>query len=84
MRTPLGVWSQPSSTPNRTFAFRAEGCLPCPMRQRCSRAKTGHRTLTICPQEQSVTVEELMNRVAEQRVVSEQPPSLELESAPTD
>jgi transposase len=39
-------------TPNLTFAFRAEDCLPCPVRQRCSRAKTGHRTLTIYPQEQ--------------------------------
>jgi hypothetical protein len=27
-------------------------CLPCPLRPRCSKAKTGGRTLTIYPQEQ--------------------------------
>jgi transposase len=39
-------------TPNLAFAFRAEDCLPCSLRPRCTRAKTGGRTLTIYPQEQ--------------------------------
>ena len=43
-------------TPNLAFAFRAEECLPCPLRSRCSRAKVGGRTLTIYPQEQYETL----------------------------
>jgi hypothetical protein len=39
-------------TPNLYFAFPEDDCRPCPPRQRCSRAKTGGRTLTIYPQEQ--------------------------------
>jgi transposase len=39
-------------TPNLAFHFRAKDCLPCPLRSRCSKAKTGGRTLTIYPQEQ--------------------------------
>lgn len=39
-------------TPNLAFTFRAKDCLPCSLRPRCTRAKTGGRTLTIYPQEQ--------------------------------
>jgi transposase len=39
-------------TPNLLFVFAPEDCLPCPMRERCSRAKNMGRTLTIFPQEQ--------------------------------
>jgi len=37
-------------TPNLNFAFSKEDCLPCELRDRCSRAKNCGRTLTIYPQ----------------------------------
>jgi transposase len=43
-------------TPNLTFTFHAEDCQPCPLRSRCSRAKSSGRTLTIYPQEQYETL----------------------------
>ncbi|TLM97945.1 IS5/IS1182 family transposase, partial [bacterium] len=39
-------------TPSFTFVFGKEDCLPCPIRERCSRAKNVGRTLTLYPQEQ--------------------------------
>ena len=38
-------------TPNLMFAFSKDDCLPCPLHQRCTRAKSGARSLTIYPQE---------------------------------
>lgn len=39
-------------TPSFSFVFDKEGCLPCPMRVNCSRAKNAGRTLTLYPKEQ--------------------------------
>jgi transposase len=39
-------------TPSFTFVFAKEDCLPCLMRERCSRAKNVGRTLTLYPKEQ--------------------------------
>lgn len=39
-------------TPNFTFVFDKEDCLPCPVRKHCSRAKNMGRILTLYPQEQ--------------------------------
>lgn len=36
-------------TPNFEFAFAKEDCLPCPVREKCSRAKNVGRTLTLFP-----------------------------------
>ena len=37
-------------TRNLLFSFHKVDCIPCPERHRCTRAKSGHRTLTIYPQ----------------------------------
>lgn len=58
-------WSDRKSwrdTPNITVAFRLEDCLPCPLRARCTRAKTGGRTLTIYPQEKYEAQQEARER----------------------
>lgn len=39
-------------TPNFVFTFSPTDCQPCPLRHRCSRAKSTGRTLTIYPQHQ--------------------------------
>jgi transposase len=39
-------------TPNFTFVFDKEDCLPCSLRERCSRAKNVGRTLTLYPKEE--------------------------------
>lgn len=39
-------------TPNFTFVFDNKDCLPCPVRQHCSRAQNVGRILTLYPQEQ--------------------------------
>lgn len=39
-------------TPSFTYVFAKEDCLPCPLRERCSRAKNVGRTLTLYPREQ--------------------------------
>jgi transposase len=39
-------------TPNLVFHFSPTDCQPCSLRQRCSRAKSGGRTLTVYPQHQ--------------------------------
>ncbi len=39
-------------TPNFTFVFDNKDCLPCPVREHCSRAKNVGRTSTLYPQEQ--------------------------------
>lgn len=39
-------------TPSFVFTFPKEDCLPCPVREHCSRAKTAGRVLTLYPQEQ--------------------------------
>jgi transposase len=39
-------------TPNFTFVFAKKDCLPCPLRDRCSRAKNVGRTLTLYPKEE--------------------------------
>lgn len=39
-------------TPNWLFSFRFQDCQPCPLRERCTRAKNVGRTLTIYPKEQ--------------------------------
>jgi transposase len=39
-------------TPNFSFVFSKEDCLPCSLRERCSRAKNMGRTLTLYPQKQ--------------------------------
>jgi transposase len=38
-------------TPNFLFSFRVQDCRPCPLRERCTRAKNVGRTLTIYPKE---------------------------------
>lgn len=40
------------NTPNLLFVFDKKDCHPCPSRERCSRAKSAGRTLTLYPQEQ--------------------------------
>jgi transposase len=48
-------WSDRKSwrgTPNIMVSFRPEDCVPCPLRARCTRSRSGGRTLTIYPQEQ--------------------------------
>ncbi len=39
-------------TPSFTFRFDKDDCLPCPLREKCSRAKTMGRTLTLYPKEE--------------------------------
>jgi len=39
-------------TPSFNYVFAKEDCLPCPFRERCSRAKNLGRTLTLYPKEQ--------------------------------
>lgn len=39
-------------TPSFVFTFPKEDCLPCPVREHCSRAKNSGRVLTLYPQEQ--------------------------------
>jgi len=39
-------------TPSLTFVFDKEDCIPCPLREQCSKAKNVGRTLTLYPQEQ--------------------------------
>ena len=39
-------------TPNFSFVFSKQYCLPCSLRERCSRAKNMGRTLTLYPQKQ--------------------------------
>lgn len=39
-------------TPNFSFVFSQDDCLPCSLRERCSRAKNMGRTLTLYPQKQ--------------------------------
>jgi transposase len=43
-------------TPNLVFRFSPADCQPCALRQRCSRAKSGGRTLTVYPQAQYQTL----------------------------
>lgn len=38
--------------PSLTFVFNKKGCLPCSLREQCSKAKNVGRTLTLYPQEQ--------------------------------
>ena len=39
-------------TPSFVFVFDKEDCLPCPLRERCSKAKNVGRTLTLYPQKE--------------------------------
>lgn len=43
-------------TPNLVFTFSPTDCRPCALRQRCSRAKSNGRTLTVYPQDQYETL----------------------------
>jgi transposase len=47
--TPRQTWR---GTPNMSFVFSREDCLPCELRARCSRAKNSGRTLTLYPQKE--------------------------------
>jgi len=49
-------------TPNFTFVFDKEDCLPCPVRKQCSRAKNAGRILTLYPQEQYESQQEARKR----------------------
>ena len=49
-------------TPNFTFVFDKADCLPCPVRQYCSRAKNMGRILTLYPQEQYEAQQEARKR----------------------
>lgn len=51
--TPRKTWR---GTPNLSFVFAKEDCLACELRERCSRAKTSGRTLTIYPQREYETL----------------------------
>lgn len=58
-------WSERKTwrgTPNLTFVFAKEDCFPCPVRARCTRAKTAGRTLTIYPQEQYEALQKARQR----------------------
>lgn len=39
-------------TPNLSFVFATNDCLPCELRERCTRARTEGRTLTVYPQQE--------------------------------
>jgi transposase len=54
-------------TPNLVFKFSPTDCRPCALRQRCSRAKSNSRTLTVYPQEQY----EALTRAREQEKTEE-------------
>jgi transposase len=47
--SPRKTWR---GSPNLTFTFSKNDCLPCDLRSRCSRAKNVGRTLTIYPQKE--------------------------------
>jgi Transposase DDE domain len=47
--TPRKTWR---GTPNLSFVFSKDDCLPCELRTHCSRAKNVGRTLTIYPQKE--------------------------------
>jgi len=49
-------------TPNLAFFFNKKDCMPCLLRERCSRAKNSGRILTIYPQEQYQVQEEARQR----------------------
>lgn len=49
-------------TPNFTFTFDNKDCLPCPVREHCSRAKNVGRTLTLYPQVQYEAQQEARSR----------------------
>ena len=51
-------------TPNVLFAFRAEDCQACQLRERCTRAENVGRTLTIYPQEEYEVQEQARQRQA--------------------
>jgi len=47
--TPRKTWR---GTPNLSFVFSKDDCFPCELRDQCSRARHGGRTLTIYPQKE--------------------------------
>ena len=49
-------------TPNVTFIFDKEDCQPCPVRTRCSRAKSVGRVMTLYPQAQYEAQQEARKR----------------------
>ncbi len=49
-------------TPNVLFAFLAEDCQPCPLRERCTRAENVGRTLTVYPQAEYLAQEQARQR----------------------
>jgi transposase len=49
-------------TPNLLFSFSIEDCQPCPLRQRCTRAKNVGRTLTVYPKEAYETLQRARQR----------------------
>ncbi len=49
-------------TSNFTFLFAKEDCQPCPVRNRCSRAKQAGRVMTLYPQEQYEAQQEARKR----------------------
>jgi transposase len=51
-------------TPNVMFAFRAEDCQRCPLRERCSRAENIGRTLTVYPPAEYAAQEQARQRQA--------------------
>lgn len=49
-------------TPNLLFVFAKEDCLPCPVREKCSRAKNVGRTLTLYPAKEYAAQQEARQR----------------------
>jgi transposase len=49
-------------TPNLLFSFSIDDCEPCPLRQRCTRAKNVGRTLTVYPQKEYETLQQARQR----------------------
>ena len=58
-------WSERKTwrgTPNLLFVFSKKDCFTCPVRERCTRAKTAGRTLTIYPKEQYEALQKARQR----------------------
>lgn len=49
-------------SPTITIRFRADDCHPCPLRTRCTRAKTTGRSITVYPQEKYEALQKARER----------------------
>lgn len=54
-----GLTRDRSGNPRACFTFSLTDCTPCPVRSRCTKAKTAARTITLRPRDQHELLREL-------------------------